>query len=68
MVGDLERGMPRINAALENREAKYQTSMVEVEGGTRRIFSGGTRLYPRQEGDLASKSNHWVGEGAMEAP
>ena len=24
--------MPRINAALENRQADYQTSMVEVEG------------------------------------
>ena len=24
--------MPRINAALENRQAEYQASMVEVEG------------------------------------
>ena len=24
--------MPRINAALENRQAEYQNSMVEVEG------------------------------------
>jgi len=24
--------MPRINAALEKRQANYQTSMVEVEG------------------------------------
>ena len=24
--------MPKINAALENRQAEYQTSMVEVEG------------------------------------
>ena len=31
-VGYLERTMPRINAALENRQADYQTSMVEVEG------------------------------------
>ena len=31
-VGDLVRGMPRINAALENKQAEYQTSMVEVEG------------------------------------
>ena len=31
-VGDLARTMPRINAALENRQADYQTSMVEVEG------------------------------------
>ena len=32
IVGDLARTMPRINAALENRQAEYQTSMVEVEG------------------------------------
>ena len=32
IVGDLVRTMPRINAALENRQADYQTSMVEVEG------------------------------------
>ena len=31
-VGDLARTIPRINAALENRQADYQTSMVEVEG------------------------------------
>ena len=31
-VGDLARTMPRINAALKNRQADYQTSMVEVEG------------------------------------
>ena len=31
-VGDLARTMPRINAALENKQADYQTSMVEVEG------------------------------------
>ena len=31
-VGDLSRGIPRINAALENRQDEYQTSMVEVEG------------------------------------
>ena len=31
-VGELARSMPRINASLENRQAKYQTSMVEVEG------------------------------------
>ena len=31
-VGDLVRTMPRINAALENRQVDYQTSMVEVEG------------------------------------
>ena len=31
-VGDLARTMPRINASLENRQADYQTSMVEVEG------------------------------------
>ena len=31
-VGELARTMPRINASLENRQAEYQTSMVEVEG------------------------------------
>ena len=31
-VGELAKTMPRINATLENRQAKYQTSMVEVEG------------------------------------
>ena len=30
-IGDLARTMPRINAALENQQAEYQTSMVEVE-------------------------------------
>ena len=32
IVGELARTMLRINAALENRQAEYQTSMVEVEG------------------------------------
>ena len=31
-VGDFVRTMPMINAALENRQVDYQTSMVEVEG------------------------------------
>ena len=31
-VVDLARAMPRINAALENRQAYYKTSMLEVEG------------------------------------
>ena len=31
-VGELARTMPTINADLENRQAEYQTSMVEVEG------------------------------------
>ena len=31
-VGDLARTMPRINAALDNQQEDYQTSMVEVEG------------------------------------
>ena len=31
-IGELARSMPRINATLENRQAEYQTSMVEVEG------------------------------------
>ena len=36
-MGDLARTMPRINAALENRQAYYQTSMVEVEGKINQI-------------------------------
>ena len=31
-IGELARRMPRINTALENRQADYQNSMVEVEG------------------------------------
>ena len=31
-MGDLARELPRINAALENRQVDHQTSMVEVEG------------------------------------
>ena len=31
-IGELARTMPRINAALENRQVDYHTSMVEVEG------------------------------------
>ena len=31
-VGDLVRTIPRINADLENQQADYQTSIVEVEG------------------------------------
>ena len=30
-IGELARSMPRINAALENYQAEYQTPMVEVE-------------------------------------
>ena len=37
IVGDLARTMPRINATLENRQANYQTSMVEVEGKINQI-------------------------------
>ena len=36
-VGDLVRTMLRINAALENRQANYQTSIVEVEGKINQI-------------------------------
>ena len=36
-VGDLARAMPRINETLENRQADYQTSMVEVEGNINQI-------------------------------
>ena len=31
-VGDVENEMPRINAALENRQTDHQTSMVEIQG------------------------------------
>ena len=31
-IGELVRTMPIINAALENRQAEYHTSKVEVEG------------------------------------
>ena len=37
IVGDLGRTMPRINATLENRQADYQTYMVEVEGKINQI-------------------------------
>ena len=37
IVGDLARTIPRINAALENRQADYQNSMVEVEGKLNQI-------------------------------
>ena len=37
-------------------------------GGTRRRSSGGTRLYPREEGNYSAEPCHWTGEGAMEAP
>ena len=36
-VSDLARTMSRINAALENRQVDYQTSMVEVEGKLNQI-------------------------------
>ena len=36
-VSDLARTMPRINAAMENRQADHQTSMVEVEGKLNQI-------------------------------
>ena len=32
MVGDLATGMPKINAALENRWVEYQIFIVEVQG------------------------------------
>ena len=37
IVGDLARTMPRINATLENWQANYQNSMVEVEGKINQI-------------------------------
>ena len=36
-ICDLARTMPRINAALENQQADYQTFMVEVEGKPNQI-------------------------------
>ena len=36
-VGELAGMMPKINVALENRQAEYQISMVEVEGMIKRI-------------------------------
>ena len=36
-IGNLARTMPKINAALENLQAGYQTSMVEVEGKINQI-------------------------------
>ena len=32
IVGDVARNIPRINAALEDREADYQLTMIELEG------------------------------------
>ena len=32
IVGDVANEFPRTNAALENRQADHQTSMVEVQG------------------------------------
>ena len=37
IVGDLARTMSRINATLENKQADYQPSMVEVEGKVNQI-------------------------------
>ena len=36
-IGDLARTIPKINATLENQQADYQTSMVELEGKINRI-------------------------------
>ena len=36
-IGDLARTMPRIKSTLENGQADYQTSMVEVEGKMNQI-------------------------------
>ena len=37
-------------------------------GRKRRIFSGGTGLYSRQEGNFSPELHHWTGKSAMEAP
>ena len=31
-VGDVARNIPRINAALEDRQADFQPTMIELEG------------------------------------
>jgi len=36
-IGEIARSIPQIIAALENRQAEYQTSMVEVEGMLKQI-------------------------------
>ena len=36
-IGEIERSIPQISTALENRQAEYQTSMVEVEGTLKQI-------------------------------
>eukprot|EP00253_Pinus_taeda_P016566 PITA_16566 len=36
-VGEVGRSIPRINAALDDREAEYQPTMVEFEGAKRRV-------------------------------
>jgi len=36
-IGEITRSIPQISAALENRQAEYQTSMVEVEGTLKQI-------------------------------
>eukprot|EP00253_Pinus_taeda_P028992 PITA_28992 len=38
-VGEVACSMPRINAALEDRQAEYQSSMVEFEGAKRRVLA-----------------------------
>eukprot|EP00253_Pinus_taeda_P028227 PITA_28227 len=35
--GEIGRSVPRINAALDNRQAEYQPTMVEFEGAKRRV-------------------------------
>ena len=32
IVGDVARNIPRINAALEDQQADYQPTMIELEG------------------------------------
>eukprot|EP00253_Pinus_taeda_P027426 PITA_27426 len=36
-VGEIGRSVPRINAALEDRQAEYQPTMVEFEGAKRQV-------------------------------
>ncbi len=36
-IGEIARSIPQISAALENQQAEYQTSMVEIEGTPKQL-------------------------------
>ena len=47
----------------------YSGNLLECyPGRTRRIFSGGTGLYPWQEIMFSLESHHWIGKSVMESP